>query len=322
MSGLTDKIYDAGPDRMGDSFIPLHRNENLFVDRSFLQELAEQAIKEVNFSSYPDSASLSLRKAIGESYGYAPEEVYVGNGADGVLSDLLLLLREDYEEVGTQPITYRVYPYLFNRYKFKQKLFTETSGLWVIDSPNSITGETFDFSLGSPEFLIWDNVYGEYMTDSIPEEKRALNQVRIRSFSKFYALASLRIGYCFARRDLVSRLLRRKDVFNVNGLAQKMGELVLRNRKYFESLIPKMKESKKKLTNGLHQMGFSTSAGIANFVWATHPYLNMNALEKELRQASLVVRRFDEPLLENFIRITVPPLATVDLLLNVIKMKI
>lgn len=307
--------YDVGVDVFGSTSICLHRNENLFVDPAFLQRLAMQAAKEMSFSSYPESMSYRLRKAIGNSYGYSPEEVYVGNGADGVLADLFQLLREEYDEVGTQQITYRIYPYLFNRYGFKQRRLNDTSGLWVIDSPNSVTGEVFSLPSKEPELLIWDNVYGEYVAGS--EIKSTPNRVVVHSFSKFYALAALRIGYCFASPDLVARLLQRKDVFNVNGFAQRMAELALENRAYFESLVPKVHESRKKLIEGLDRFGFKIS-GKANFIWISHPRMNMKILQRQLQDASIFVRRFDEPELENFVRITVPPLSQINHLLRAI----
>ncbi|MBI5273899.1 MAG: histidinol-phosphate aminotransferase family protein [Chlamydiales bacterium] len=293
----------------------------MFIESHVLSELAMEASKEVSFQLYPESASYELRKAIGEHNNCSPKEVYVGNGADGVLADLFHLLRDKYDEMGLQPLTYQVYPYLCKRYKYQQKLLNETNQLWVIDSPNSITGEVFDFlnMKRSADCLIWDNVYGEYDLDNKTYILNHPNLVKINSFSKFYALASLRVGYCVAHADLISKLLQRKDIFNVNGVAQKMALVVLRNKEYFSSLVPKMLISKAKLTEGLKQMGFLITEGKSNFIWVTHSQISMRVLQSELSKASILVRSFEPLQMENYIRITVPPLSVVDHLLSVIK---
>lgn len=316
--------YDAGIDQIEKNSLTLHRNENLFIDPSFLQQLAAQVTSEINFCAYPESLSEKLRIAISEYHHCSPDEVYVGNGADGVLADLLSFLREKYDEVGLQQVTYRVYPYLCKRYGYKQKHLSETSQFWMIDSPNSITGEVFDFTSANPELLIWDNVYGEYVIEE-PSKIRKLdhpNLVKIHSFSKFFGLASLRVGYCLGNRELISNLLKRKDVFNVNSFAQNMAILALKNREYFSSLVLEMHAAKKALHKGLLELGFSVNRGKANFVWVTHPSICMKTLRENLNKESILVRLFDEPPLTNYIRVTVPPLPAVDYLLNILKNKV
>ena len=314
--------YDPGVEA-NNNCISLHRNENLFVDPLFLSNLAIQASKEVHFNFYPDSTSYELRKMIGAYHNHPPEEIYIGNGADGVLADLFQLFREQYDEMGLQPCTYQVYPYLCKRYNYTPKNLYETNQLWVIDSPSAITGELYDFSNQSlnPETLIWDNVYSEFVDINQPSPKHA-NLIKIHSFSKFYALASLRIGYCIANSELILKLLQRKDIFNVNAFAQKMAILALNNQEYFNSLVTKMLDSKARLSKELSQLGFVLSNAKTNFLWITHPKIPMKWLQNELNKDSILVRRFELPLLQNFLRITVPPQHIRDELIKKIKDKI
>jgi histidinol-phosphate aminotransferase len=168
------------------------------------------------------------------------------------------------------------------------------------------------------DFLIWDNVYGEYDPDNNSYILHHNNFVKINSFSKFYALASLRIGYCIGHPDLISKLLQRKDIFNVNAVAQKMAILALANQEYFSSLVPKMLISKDKLVKGLKKMGFFVTDGKANFVWFGHSQVSMRLLQSELNKGSILVRFFESLQMENFIRVAVPPLPIVDQLLDAI----
>lgn len=318
-------MYDPGPDKLSNNCISLHRNENLFVDPLFLTNLISQAIKDISFFSYPESTSYELRKAIGEYHNCIPEKIYVGNGADGVLADIFCFLRDKYEEIGLQSLTYQVYPYLCSRYKYQQKSLNETEQLWVIDSPNSITGETFNFlSIKKlPKFLIWDNVYGEFDPNNEDTIPQGTEIIRINSFSKFFALASLRIGYCIGNTEFISKLLERKDIFNVNALAQKTAILALNNKDYFSSLVSKMLMAKQILIERLTDIGFSVTRGKANFIWVTHPHIKMKLLQEELAKASILVRRFQGAQMENYLRITIPPQNIMDKLLfninNIIK---
>jgi len=312
-------MYDPGIERVSDNCISLHRNENLFVDQLFLRNLIFHAIEDAPLNMYPDSSSSTLREAIGKYQNCSPENIYVGNGADGVLADLLSYFRDEHDEVGLQPLTYQVYPYLCKKYNYKQKSINETEQIWILDSPNSINGKIFNFSSikNHPKILIWDNVYGEFTSkDSKPILEKE-NTIRVHSFSKFFALASLRVGYCIADTKVISKLLERKDIFNVNTLAQKTAVLALQNEEYFNSLKSQMLEAKEKLTHGLIDLGFSISPGEANFIWATHENINMKLLQEELAKAEILVRRFHGAHLENYLRITIPPIQVVNKLLIV-----
>ena len=74
-----------------------------------------------------------------------------------------------------------------------------------------------------------------------------------------------------------------------------------------------------KLGQGLQKLGFLVEEGEANFVWITHPQISMKQLQTTLKDHLILVRRFELPGLENFIRMTVPPISSLSRLLDVIK---
>jgi histidinol-phosphate aminotransferase len=310
--------YDVGLEYAGENILSLHRNENQFIERQILQEFGKEASSNVDFFRYPDSQSSKLRAKLAEIYHVTPEHIYVGNGADGVLADLFQYLRNQYDEIGTTEVTYRVYPYLCKRYGYTQTfIHNRIPKLCIIDSPNSITGEIFDFSKINPEFLIYDKVYGEFSNDQIEEKHYAPNRVIIRSFSKFYGLATLRIGYCIASPDLVTELFKRKDVFNVNGFAQAMALRALEEKERFDALLQPLWEARDALKDGMLRLGLKVSDSKANFLWFFHP--NAEAFQKRLTQANLIVRHFNEPLTSNYLRITIPKLEQVDSVLKTMR---
>ena len=122
------------------------------------------------------------------------------------------------------------------------------------------------------------------------------NVVVVRSFSKFYGLASLRLGYCIANEEIVRELLARKDVFNVNGLAQAMAVAVLDRHEIFAAVAERLKRGRAKLVSELRRRSFGVHNASGNFVLASHARCSGAHLEHELLVRRVAVRRFPDPL--------------------------
>lgn len=313
--------YDPGIDAQEDRWLRLHRNENLFIEKEWLSKLANNVIKSLTLSSYPDSSCSQLRQELGQLYHVDPDQIFIGNGSDEIIADLFHYLRSNYSEMVTLPLTYKVYPFLLQRYGFTQLTKEKASPkhCCIIDSPNSLTGEKFDIKKIPSSFMIWDNVYGEFAHDQPNFKQLDSSTVLLRSFSKFYGLASLRIGYGIADAKVVHELMKRKDIFNVNGFGQAMALQVLEHRDYFEALIPKISQARTALQKELKALGFSLSSSEANFVWATHPSVSAEVIQKHLERAYIAVRRFPDPTIQSYLRITVPPLEQLERVIQVIK---
>ena len=316
-----NQIYNPGLEASGDHWIKLHRNENLFIKKEWLQEVGINAIRSLNLSQYPDPNCTRLRARLGQLHNIDPECIFVGNGSDEILDILLHGLRSKFSEAVTPALTYRIYPLLLQRYDYRHLALEDASAqrLCLIDSPNSLTGERTNIFDTPAAFLIWDNVYGEFANDELKLHQMNRSTVIIRSFSKFYGLANLRIGYCFADAEIIQNLMRRKDVYNVNGFAQEMALRVLDCKDSFDALIPKITEARDVLRTGLQALGFVVSNSKANSVWATHSVVSASIIQEHLEKSHILVRRFPEPNLDNSLRITVPPLEQAQRLLEIIK---
>jgi histidinol-phosphate aminotransferase len=327
MTGF-NATYDAGPDVSSGDILALHRNENLFVGPDWTVEAARDVVARSGISVYPDATCQALRRALADKYDVSPEQIFVGNGSDEVLADLLALLRLRYGELHILDVGFKVYPLLAERLGYRLEVLPEntfvtgrvrapeSSGLALVDSPNAISGASLDrgellaLAGRSESFLIWDNVYGEYSGDELPRPLPR-NVAFVRSFSKYYALAGLRVGYCIADTELVDALLARKDPFNVNGFAQAMALEALGRPEYFGALGEQMASCRDALDAGLRNLGFRViqSSGIA--VLATHPQVAGRQLQQDLLEENIAVRRFNDPLVSDYIRITVPPMVHV-----------
>ncbi len=327
--------YDPGTEVHGDGWVSLHRNENLFVGPEWTVEAARKLVEQAEIATYPGPASDTLRIALAELYGVGPENIFVGNGSDEVLADLFHLLRQSYDTVHVLDACFKIYLLLAERFGFRLKRLAGdtfnsghiaaagTSGLVVVDSPNAITSKRArDEDLAAiaarpGTFLIWDNAYGEFAGDDVPAKIES-NRVVVRSFSKFYGLAGLRIGYCVADAALVEELLARKDAFNVNGFAQVMAIEALRRRGAFEQLREQVLVCRKALVERLRQLGFVVQTPGGNFVLAAHPECPAKALQEQLMKRYIAVRHFPGDLTGNHVRITVPPMPVLEHFLAVL----
>ena len=322
--------YDPGVQVDSDDMLSLHRNENLFVGRDWTVDAAQQLVEHAHISSYPEATSKDLREAIAELYGVGAENVFVRNGADEVLSDLLGILRPRFQRVSTLEVCFKVYNMLAERMGFQQDTLPghsfetgrieapEFRGLALVDSPNAISGSSIVrddlFALAADQqdsFLIWDNVYGEYADETLPPALPK-NVALVRSFSKFYGLAGLRIGYCIADAELVGAMMACKDAFNVNSLGQVMAVEALRRRDHFLGLRQQLVTGRRALVDGLEGFGFQVLPSDSVAVLAKHPEHTAEFLQAQLLERRVAVRRFADPLTADWIRITAAPQPVLD----------
>jgi histidinol-phosphate aminotransferase len=310
--------YDAGKFVDAPGWICLQRNENQFISQELSGTILVETSRSFNPARYPDSHSAELKARLAELHGVKPENIYVGNGSDGVLADLLVLLRNQYVRVNLPMIGYKVYDLLASRYGYevsrydaRSKQIKPARGLWLVDSPNAITGEVISEAMldqlaSSPDaFLIWDNCYGDFESDRLCVRKLD-NIAIVRSFSKYYGLAGVRLGYCVAAEKLVAALERVKDVYNVNAAAQALGMAALNRREVFMRLSEKMLGVRSILCSKLLDLGFRIADPHGNFVFIHHPEIPGNTLQAGLEQYQILVRRFDYPQISDCLRVTVP----------------
>lgn len=312
--------YDAGRVVEGSGWIALHKNENHFIS----SEWAKRALLEnanIRFDCYPDPFSAAIREELAKLYGVDSSNIYVGNGSDGVLADILAFLRLRFEQINLPDVGYKVYDILAARFDYgvrryrsilDEKDASPLAGLSVIDSPNAITGATVQASVYAQiadepaNFVIWDNCYGDFEDRRLQIPDDLSNIAIVRSFSKYYGLAGLRIGYCIASPELVSRLNQVKDVYNVNGVAQAIAIRALTDPNEFEASATRMLQVRGQLQNLLSHHGFDVVEPHGNFIFTSHPKITGASLQKHFEDFNILVRRFGYPEIDNWLRITVP----------------
>jgi histidinol-phosphate aminotransferase len=328
--------YDPGMHIAGDGWLALHRNENLFAEPALLDELARRALAKVTLSAYPHPTALPLREKLAELYGVDAANVFVGNGSDEVLAELLRHLRRAYEALWLQDVGYVIHGLLAARLGYRVEVLpgsTFATGrvepppgtcLSVVDSPNAITGhaihgeELSTLARAPGSFLVWDNAYGQIAGDEPPRQVRA-NVVTVRSFSKFYALAGTWVGYCIGDRARVAELLQRKDAFNSGAFSQAVALEALARHEHFVQFARELSDARARLAAALQALGFEVRPPRGSFLLARHPARDATVLQEGLASRKIAVRRFPADAVRDYLRITVPPAPDASRLLEALR---
>ena len=129
----------------------------------------------------------------------------------------------------------------------------------------------------------------------------------IRTLSKAFSLAGIRLGYAVGSAELIEGLKRARDSFNsypVDRLAQKVAEAALLDKAYYDETRSKIISTRARFVKELEELGFTMPPSSANFVFAKPP-MDCGTLYQNLRNKGILVRYFNKPVLNDYLRITI-----------------
>lgn len=196
--------------------------------------------------------------------------------------------------------------------------------------PNNPTGEIVKLDIiekllqnYKDKLLVLDCTYFNYsnisQSDYFDLVKKYDNLVIVKSFSKDYALAGLRLGYIYSNKNIISEIKKIVSPYSVNSMALHAGISALGDIEYFKRLKDKFKKSKEKLEDALVSFGYKVYKTETNFVLCNFG-LHSDFIYQKLLNNGVKVKYFKNvPFLENTFRITIPKLDDVDYLVSLIK---
>lgn len=316
--------YCPGEQPQDGKYIKLNTNENPY---SPSPKVAEAIKKEANISIrlYPSPMADLLRRKAAKVYGVKEENILAGNGADDLLSILVRSFVEKGDLVVIPTPTYTLYDTLVAIQEGKKLNipFTEAFGipegfvkrdarLTFLANPNSPSG-TFTpvkkiagLAKELEGVLVVDEAYVDFASDNaIPLINEYPNIVVLRTFSKSFSLAGMRIGLAFANRNLIEGMIKVKDSYNLNRLSIAAATAALDDMPWMENNVAKIKKTRGELSTSLTELGFKVYPSQSNFVLARIPGRNLKGIYEELKRRGILVRYFDTPKLQDCIRITV-----------------
>ena len=316
--------YEPGPPiellrrRLGltGPIVKLDANEGSFGPVPAAVEVIRRAADEAN--RYPDGGCWALRDALALRHGLAFEQVVVGPGVDAVLTYLALALLEPGDEVAFCWPTFPVYlsdamklgatpvkaPLADGAFDLEAlaDAVTGRTKLVFVTNPNNPTGgmvtrdqlAAFLDRLPDTVLPVVDEAYFEYVDepdypDALVEHLRAGRRVVVlRTFSKIYGLAGLRVGWAAGPADVVAACIKVKNAFDVSQVAQDAALASLDADDEIARRRGLVASGRERLAAGLRALGLEPLPSVANFVWAPVP--DAAAVAVALEQHAVLVR--------------------------------
>ncbi len=288
-------------------------------------------MREFRFNRYPDPMATTLRGLIAEANGLEPSNVIVGNGGDELIFDLLLAWGGPGRKMIDAPPTFTMYgidaqvtgtelvriprtaDFSVDADAVLERLGEGDIDVVMLAHPNNPTGnitpETvlIDILNATDAIVLVDEAYFEFSRHTMrPHMERHPNLVILRTFSKAFSLAGLRVGYLLAHEDVVRELTKVRQPYSVDSFAQWVASTVFRERVVFQQAIRDIMRGRDTLVHGLSAFEEVTVfPSEANFILFRVDHAS--ALWRDLlHNYSILIRDFTRtPDLEDCLRVTV-----------------
>ena len=200
----------------------------------------------------------------------------------------------------------------------------------VIANPNAPTGLLLGLSevekiiAANPDVVvIVDEAYVDFGGESaLPLLEKYENLLVVQTFSKSRAMAGMRIGFAFGNEKLIGYLKDAKFSFNsytMNRPSLEMGVEAVKDDAYFKETCRKIMETRERVKEEMHSLGFSFPESSANFLFASHEKISAEELFLALKEAGIYVRYFKKPRIDNHLRITIGTDEEMDTFLQFVK---
>jgi histidinol-phosphate aminotransferase len=339
--GLRDIEPYAAPQL--DMKARLNTNECPYpLPEAYRDELAE-AVHAQTLNRYPDREALELRTRLAELSGHDVEGTWVANGSNEILQQLLQAYGGPGRRVVLFDPTYAMHeriawvadslvvhvplepPWRITAVDMVHKHHEGHPAVVMVCSPNNPTGNAQDpriigaaAELVSDELFIVDEAYIEFGGQTMADlANRYPNVVVVRTFSKAFALAGARIGYCLASPEVVEDLRRVRLPYHLSALTQAAGLVALRHRDEALAILDAVREQRDRILGELPRLGVEAFPSDANFVLFRPPG-DGAAVWRALLDRGVLVRDFTS-VIPDALRVTAGTPEEVDLFLSALE---
>ena len=331
--------YVPGEQPQHENLCKLNTNENPFppsprVGEAIAKVLEQQAD---DLRLYPAPESDDLRAALAQLYDIDINQVFVGNGSDEVLALVFASFFLKERPILAPDISYSFYPVyaqtfgielvqiaLENDFSIDPDAYRQPCSGIIIANPNAPTGLLLSLAdirklagEHSNSVIVIDEAYIDFAQAADSSSDTEVSAVSLinefdnilvtQTFSKSRSLAGLRVGMAFGNASLIEALTRMKNSFNsypLDKLAQAGATASVLDVEYFTQICQQVIDLRNSLTAELIALGFDVLPSHANFVFARPKDGNANAVANALREQGIIVRHFDKPRINEYLRIT------------------
>ena len=331
--------YTPGEQPKARNVIKLNTNENPYQPSPKCAE----ALKRFDLDRlrrYPDPVFAALRARIARIWKTVPERVFVGNGSDEILTLAAKAFVEDGEAIGSLDPSYSLYktlaairnvPFipspLGDGFEWRRPVL-ESGGarvsFFILTNPNAPTGTVTPaetaacFARRFRGVLLIDEAYADFAKGNcVPLATAAANRnvIVMRTLSKSFSLAGLRLGYCIGPEDLIAALYKVKDSYNVDAIAQAVALEALNDLPWMRANVAKVRRTRARVAKELARRGWDVLPSESNFLFARPANRPAGELFQKLRERNIFVRYFKGPRTGDRLRITIGTDGEMDALL-------
>ncbi len=316
-----------------DDVIKLASNENLLgVSKKALKALRKY-LKEANY--YPDDSCFYLKKKLAKIHDVKEDEIILGNGSVELLYYLVFTFADESVSIAYNKGAFAMYP-IVSKISNAQiievplkkgnlacdpiailKKIKENTRIIFLSNPNNPTGTSFTHdeaeellkNVKENTLVVFDEAYthfveSENFPDSFSLYRRYKNLIILRTLSKAYGLAGLRIGYLIARPEIINSLNKVKVPFNVNRLVQIAALHALDDDEFVEKTKKLIKKEKRYLYKEFEKLNLFYLKSDTNFIFVKFKMKAKEIFEKLLKRG-IITRPLPESLFPNALRITI-----------------
>ena len=307
--------YVPGEQPRDKKVIKLNTNENPYPASPRVFAALRKAINR-SLRLYPEPLADGLRAVAASVYGVKPENIlmrsFIGP-QDRVafpvptysLYDTLVAIQQGERIAVDYPPDFSV----------PEALASQNAAVTFLCNPNSPSGilvslqDIERLARAVSGILVIDEAYVDFAesegASTLPLIGRLSNLIVLRTFSKSFSLAGMRIGLAFASEEIISGMMKVKDSYNLNRLSLVAATAALQDMPWMTRNIRRIQQGRRQLSAGLRRMGFYVYPSHANFVMARKKEQNLNGLYERLKSQKILVRYFDVAGLQDSLRITV-----------------
>ena len=341
--------YKPGKSRLSrfKNIIKMSANESALGVSS---KVRKEINKKINFSKYPDGKSNNLKLNISKKFNCEFAKIICGAGSDEIIQIICQLFLKRKDEVIVPQysfLMYRIYSKIVgakvlyakeNNFKISIseiiKKVTKKTKIVFLANPNNPTGtylkknELLELrkKLRSNILLVVDDAYDEYMkkkdyVSGLKLFKKSANVIILRTFSKIYGLAALRIGWGYGPKKIIDAMNIIKPPFNVNMAAQLAAVAALNDKNFINKSVKHNFIWANKIKNFLNKLNITTNEVGTNFLLLNfnNCKYSANYIQKKLENNGIILRSMQAYKIKNALRLTIGSSSANNKLIRILK---
>ena len=333
--------YTPGEQPRQQVFVKLNTNESPFPPSPKAQAMAKAAAE--NLQLYSDPTCKALVETAAKYYGIEEEEILFTNGSDDILNFAFMAFCDESHPALFPEVTYGFYPVfaqlngvpyttipLNEDFTINPQDYIGKNQTIFIANPNAPTGYCLPLKdieaivAGNPDsVVVIDEAYVDFGGESaLPLINKYPNVLVVRTTSKAYSLAGLRVGWAMGNENLISALNTVKNSINsytLDRVAIAGGAAAIADEAYFKACCDKVIATRERSIAALTELGFRCLPSSTNFIFAAPSAIAADELFVKLREKGVLVRYFKKPRINGFLRISVGTDEEMNALLAAIK---